>query len=573
MPIDPSIPLGVRPAPIDNPLDAQAKIMGLRSLAQQQQAQQIDAQQRQVQLAVTQRALGAQNLTAQLVRQHTSLDPDTGLSKTDHQAVYNDLAAVYPDQAAAYLETADKAEQSANSWQISNLTTQRAQQKFIGDLIDNVRQASPAQRQATWDTMRGIAQTAFGHDGQTSQFLASLPAAVPDDATLDHWADLGKTQQEKLEDAAKAADTRLKTAQAAKTETETAPGWQDAFKAQVNTLIPDTDKDNAALKARTLSRINVATTRAEGNKALEDMSNELRALEVATNPKVAQNKINVSVGEQEGKDAAYAKMYQPTVDAQGNLVPNSLAKAVADYRTPPPSTRSMAQGPGKALMDEVTRLNPAYDATQYQNRQKTRIAYTTGTEGQQINALNTAIMHMDLLADAADALHNGTFKPGNAAYNAVSTLFGGTAPKNYEQIKEYLDGEVGSVVKKGVATEGEFGRQASIGDPSSAADQLRSYIQNAVRVMGGKGVVLDDKYHAVMGKQDPFAVVSDRSKAILQKHGFDPDHPEAATKPPATGGTAGPTPITVTDPAGGVHAFATQAQAEAFKRLIAAQKP
>lgn len=229
---------------------------------------------------------------------------------------------------------------------------------------------------------------------------------------------------------------------------------------------------------------------------------------------------------------------QPSASVQINQAaaasagqPASAAeKAIANYMLPPVSPRSMQTPAGKAMMDRILTENPSYDASQFSVRAPTRKAFTTGTQGQQITAMNTAIEHLDQLQAAADALKNGEFKPGNAAYNAIREMFGSNAPTNYDTIKNMVDKEVEAVANKGVPTVSGTAEQKALAGKSAGPDQIKGYIDTLIPLMGSKLNALHYQYKQAMGENDPFHALTPEAEAILAKRG-------KSKSGPATGDT------------------------------------
>lgn len=223
--------------------------------------------------------------------------------------------------------------------------------------------------------------------------------------------------------------------------------------------------------------------------------------------------------EQKQYDATYGSL-QPGAAGPDNANANPLAKAIAEYRSPPVSSRSMAGGPGKALMEEVMRLNPSYDGTQFPTRQKTRIAFTSGPQSQTLNSLNTAISHLDQFVDVAKALDNGSFQPGNQAFNWLKTTFGSSAPTNFEGIKQIMSGELASAFKKSGATDQEIaGVERAIASKNSTGQLIDYATKIAMPALGSKASTFGEQYHQVMGEKDPWSPVYPEAKRVLDKYG------------------------------------------------------
>jgi hypothetical protein len=211
--LDAAIPLsGITPR-FNNPFtqlgDIQAQQQRQQQSAQQQHIAQQTIEENQGKLADQARNRAAQATTAALVQQHTTVDPTTGLSTTDHQAVYQGLAQQYPDHADTYLATADAAEDSFNKWQINKMNAARVGLKYVGDQVAQVIAAPPDQKQAAWNVALGLTQAA--NKAGFSPFDASaLPAVYPGDAQAQTYADMGKTQDEKLATVLTKADIAVK---------------------------------------------------------------------------------------------------------------------------------------------------------------------------------------------------------------------------------------------------------------------------------------------------------------------------------------------------------------------------
>lgn len=204
---------------------------------------------------------------------------------------------------------------------------------------------------------------------------------------------------------------------------------------------------------------------------------------------------------------------------------NNTARMIAEYRLPAISPRAAASGPGKALMDEVGRINPDYDGTQYANRSKTRQAWTSGTQGQQINAMNTAIGHMDQLSSILADLNNSDTQVKNRAFNWLKTQFGDASVTNFDTLKDALAGEIDSILAKGQSTVSGRADAKSHITSAQSPEQLAGYVKTQIPILGSKLASLDYQYHQAMGEKDPFQALSPEAKAVLSKHGFDPKHP------------------------------------------------
>lgn len=211
-----------------------------------------------------------------------------------------------------------------------------------------------------------------------------------------------------------------------------------------------------------------------------------------------------------------------TVPAQWRKTVEKIAK----YDEDPTKVASMRGGMRETLMQWVNQVNPSYDASQFTNRAPTRKAFTTGTQGKQINNINTALGHIDQLTTVADQLQNGGFTPANRAWNDIRSMFGSDKVTNFDTLKDALAGEVAGVLSQSGATVSGIEEAKKKINASNSPTQLAGYVKTLIPIMGSKLASLDYQFHQAMGENDSFSALSPESKRILTKHGFDPAHPE-----------------------------------------------
>jgi hypothetical protein len=252
-------------------------------------------------------------------------------------------------------------------------------------------------------------------------------------------------------------------------------------------------------------------------QAMKEQRDLRREIALKTDPSVLKAQRENEIATRVGTQQALANALNPASDTD-----NPIARAVAEYRTPPPSPRNLTTPQGQAFMKQVLAINPTYDSTNYQNRQKTRIAYTTGQQGQQGIQLNTMIGHVDDAIDAAAAMGNGNFTPGNALWNKVRTAFGSDAVTNFDTFKTAVAGETAKVMK-GVATDAEVKSVEHNINAASSPAQLQTALKDTMRIAGSKLRGLEYNYSQAFPEDKTFSILSPESKGTLTKRGFDPE--------------------------------------------------
>ena len=178
---------------------------------------------------------------------------------------------------------------------------------------------------------------------------------------------------------------------------------------------------------------------------------------------------------------------------------NPAAQAIAEYRMRPPQQRS---GQVPPVMREVLALNPGYDATKFDARNRMMTAYTSGRPSQEINAANTALGHLDTLNSAIDALNNGDIRVLNALGNRIGVETGKDAVTTFNAIVHRVGPEV---VKAYAGTAGgQEERKVTESDfnPNAGPKQLRSNVAVTAKLFRSKLQPLENQWKQTMGSGD-----------------------------------------------------------------------
>jgi hypothetical protein len=196
--------------------------------------------------------------------------------------------------------------------------------------------------------------------------------------------------------------------------------------------------------------------------------------------------------------------------------------------TPEEINRASRDEPGRYTAPSYTpEAVGAKDTTSY---------FTKGKGGQQLTAFNTAITHLDTLDRLAADLQNTDIRVVNKAKQEWATQTGGAAPANFDAAKNAMSGEVAAALKASGATDQEIAHVSATFDKAQSPAQLKGSINTYRELLKSKEVQLKKQYDAGMQGKPAF------------------EQPQAGK-------------ISVTAPDGSVHPFATQAQADAFKKL------
>ncbi len=224
----------------------------------------------------------------------------------------------------------------------------------------------------------------------------------------------------------------------------------------------------------------------------------------------------------------------------GKLVVSPTAQMAAEGRLDPATLRAVIRK-NPTIVAEIKQASPDWDEADIEKR------YAVGKEmssssntkaGGQVIALNTLVHHADLYLKSAEALKNGTFKPGNAAYNAVASMFGSAPPQNAALVARFLAGETGKVATGGVPAEGEIKGVLANLPTNASPEQIEGAGKTIMEIASGRAVPIIEKVKdAKLDKIYP--VFGADAKEILTRRGFDPE----TMKPRAATGAGGVAPI------------------------------
>lgn len=211
----------------------------------------------------------------------------------------------------------------------------------------------------------------------------------------------------------------------------------------------------------------------------------------------------------------------PSMNQTGDLtgaallktLPSGLAaeiRAMAEGRLTAPMASSRAPG-----AQQKRALLLQYDPGFSEQRVQVRKAFTSGPDGRNIGALNTAMVHLDRLGDAADAMKNGTFTPGNAAYNYFADKFGSEKVTNFHLLKDAVAGEMAAALK-GNATDVEIANmKTSIRDINSPS-QMAGVVAEGMAILNDKANTYNERYHALM-PDDPWSPILPSARAAMDR--------------------------------------------------------
>lgn len=176
------------------------------------------------------------------------------------------------------------------------------------------------------------------------------------------------------------------------------------------------------------------------------------------------------------------------ISLQGMLNP-----IIKGDRDPPTfNTRSVD---GMMINRALGQYDKDFDNEVYHQRHLTVQDYTNGPSSKNAVNLAQAILHTKNYMGLADALKNGNFTPGNAAYNYLAGLFGNSAVTTPQLAQQALGTEIGRTFR-GVGTMSEkeaedWGKKfATAGSP----EQMQNNAKEAVHLLKDRMDLMNAKY-------------------------------------------------------------------------------
>lgn len=214
-----------------------------------------------------------------------------------------------------------------------------------------------------------------------------------------------------------------------------------------------------------------------------------------------------------------------------------MAKGIAEGRIDIPKGRAATDPTWQRWLEQAMQYDPEVDQSNIYTRRGTRKAFTSGPDAANVTSINTALGHLDSLAQAADSLNNfGALGPLNKVANRIRYTYldesGDKRTVTFQQTRDAVANELMKVFRGtgGSMTEVEEWKKNI--DAAQSPDQLHASIQTAADLLGSRLDALNSKYRQGMGSSsDVFELLTPHAKQIFERYGYGP--------PGSLGGAAG----------------------------------
>lgn len=248
----------------------------------------------------------------------------------------------------------------------------------------------------------------------------------------------------------------------------------------------------------------------------------------------AEKAVDARARERLAAESATGTLTPQSLDVAANVylqtgqLPTGLGKAAANLRSQV-MNRATELSTGKTAADVAGGIVEAKQDVA--SRGKAVKDFSTGVQGRQVNAFNTAIDHLATMDKLADALANNDIKAFNAIGNAFARQTGSAAPSNFDTAKNIVASEVAKAV---AGSNMALKDREEIRDQilaSSSPEQLKGVTATLKQLLGGQLKSLSLQYENTTGRKDFESKLTGEAKAEVQRL-----RGETKTAPAQTGG-------------------------------------
>lgn len=467
--IDPNIAMGYRPIQIENPLN---QLAAMTQIQAGQQGQQLNA----LQMRKAQQDFDTQNALAEAYK--GAFNQDTGV--LDYNLLTRRLAEGGAGSAIlTVLKTRKEAEQAEATLGKTKVETREAKQKLLGTMSrDLSRSPTDSNLNAHFEDL--VSSGLFSPQEITiAQAKRDQLLAMPLADRIPILASQGATAGD-LKPTIKDTDIggsilpRVLDAYSGAQISEGTPIKKTATPGELLTDARARERLNAEIQSTgtlTPAAIDVAAQ-------IYIQTGQLPALGIGQSAGQIKSSILNRATQLYGNPAGAA----PNVNPPGANVPNANAPA-------PFNAANMAEQIVGNRIDVATRTKANKD-------------FSTGIQGRQVTAFNTAIDHLSTMDKLSDALQNNDIKAFNYLGNVVARQTGQPAPVNFDAAKQIVTAEIiKAVVASGGGVRERQEAEANFSTANSPA-QLKGVINTYKQLLGGQLNSLGLQYENTTGRTD-----------------------------------------------------------------------
>jgi hypothetical protein len=208
-----------------------------------------------------------------------------------------------------------------------------------------------------------------------------------------------------------------------------------------------------------------------------------------------------------------------------------LIKGAAEGRVNPNSAVSPRD---KSRFNEmVTQYDPTFEGGRANARSKLYSSFTSGDDAKNIASINTAIGHIGTMGEAAAALKSGDIPALNSLVNKFNQERGKGEILDVDMARSAVGDEMMRTFRQAGASDRESEEWKNNFLSANSPQQWKHVETMAADLLNSRTNALQDKWTGEFGEANPRKIVSDRSKAVLDKLGIKIDDGASKTAAPA----------------------------------------
>lgn len=268
----------------------------------------------------------------------------------------------------------------------------------------------------------------------------------------------------------------------------------------------------------------------------------------------------------EAQNAAKARLAAQNFAATGMVTPELIDMGYNDLKSLPPAVTRNPMAMSQVLRGIHERAVAAGDtgrdfwATQQLNKESSKVLddYAKGKTHTQLDGLNTAVAHINVLKPLVGELANGNMSILNTIGNTWDQkIMGKAAPTDFNGVRDFVVGEISKAVLPGGGGEREREALAASASSANSGPALDSIIQKWQELLAGKTRFTKFNWdNSTAGKYGAFEdrfLLPETRKALGMAAPLPPARPGQALSPLVgyymalnawkTGGQKGPAPV------------------------------
>lgn len=202
----------------------------------------------------------------------------------------------------------------------------------------------------------------------------------------------------------------------------------------------------------------------------------------------SEGALNRGAALQRTRETIAAENVRAGVGPGGALDENAerTAHAIASGQLPAPTGMALLNPKNQRILGRVMEINPQYDATTVAAKAKAARDFTTGALGNSMRSFQVAGQHLDQLGQLVDALDNRNLQIVNKIGNAYATQTGNPAPTNFEAAKDVVSKEVVKAIVAGGGGVTERQELSHLMSSAKSPAQLKGVIQQYRNLMAAQ---------------------------------------------------------------------------------------